>query len=156
MMTIKASEYKDQIPLLSEDDYDKTLEELIFDYMHGDGMDDEPFEGAGYCLCHVCQVVAAVATCMHVELMDRRDQGSCIDPAGSIQTMNKKQLKEWMKNYKEASEAIFNIALAENPGCIRPFIYASFSSGAVDVGMYDEYGDERIVTVELSDLGVDG
>lgn len=66
--------------------------------------------------------------------------------------MNKEQLKEWMKNYKEASEMIFGIALAGNPDCIRPFVYASFSNGAIDVGMYDDYGDERIVTIEVDEI----
>lgn len=42
----------------------RSLESLLFEYAHGEEGDeclDEPYGGAGYCVCPVCQVLAPIA-----------------------------------------------------------------------------------------------
>lgn len=46
------------------DQESRSLESLLFEYAHGEEGDeclDEPYEGAGYCVCAVCQVLAPIA-----------------------------------------------------------------------------------------------
>jgi hypothetical protein len=76
---MKAGTYKDTIPLLNEDDYDKTLEELIFQYAGDEPIHDEPYANAGYCVCRVCQVLAPLAAEMQAELARLKDPWTRID-----------------------------------------------------------------------------